>query len=97
MITHTQTTYILTILDPILAAGRTAGITLNIGNGENVRFEVAAFRDVFAAPTGELTASSEIEGVTLDQLSGLVVRARQHNAEVGDQLMPGLQQMAAGD
>jgi len=33
-------------LEPILAAGRTARITLNIGSGGNVRIEVATFRDV---------------------------------------------------
>jgi len=33
-------------LTPILAAGRTARITLNIGGGGNVRMEVATFRDL---------------------------------------------------
>lgn len=33
-------------LEPILAAGRTARITLNIGSGGNVRIEVAQFRDI---------------------------------------------------
>ncbi|MCB0056584.1 MAG: hypothetical protein M9936_23450 [Caldilinea sp.] len=47
MTTHAQITRILAAgLDLILAPGRTARITLNIGSGGNVRIEVATFRDM---------------------------------------------------
>ena len=60
----TQTARILATLaadlTPILAAGRAARITLNIGSGGNVRIEVATFREV---PKEEARAGGRQEAV----------------------------------